>query len=215
MVALGMLKLDNIEYRLMTFDYKSRQSLDNSGKPFGKSTGALIDLTIESDSNTALLEWMLGNDSKDGVITFYKPDGMSKFNEVRFQKSYCISFREVFEADGILPMRQMITISQPKNETIKKVVTPPAKVVQEKPQKKITEVTWMCSEMKDSINQASVGEKTSLLVKTVNYYEGETITIVVDELNGKDLKSGTKEITFTGQVNADGVAELKEKIEIL
>ena len=54
----------------------------------------------------------------------------------------------------------------------------------------------------------------SVLVQTRNYEKGETITIVVDEIDGKDIKNGEKEITLTGTVNAEGFAELKEEIEL-
>lgn len=80
--------------------------------------------------------------------------------------------------------------------------------------KQILSAVWMCAEMKDVISTASVGDKVSLLVKTINYKEGETITIVVDEVNGKDFKTNTKEVTFTGKINAQGLAELKEEVEI-
>lgn len=78
----------------------------------------------------------------------------------------------------------------------------------------IIDIKWMCSEMENTIIQASIGENVSLLVKTINFKEGEIVTIIVDELNGKDLKVGTKEITYSGEVNAEGIAELKQKIEL-
>ena len=37
---------------------------------------------------------------------------------------------------------------------------------------------------------------------------------MVDEIDGKDVKNGEKEITLTGTVNAQGLAELKEAVEI-
>ena len=81
-------------------------------------------------------------------------------------------------------------------------------------EKQIINAKWMCTEMENDIEYAGVGEKVSLLVQTRNYEEGETITIVVDEIDGKDIKNGEKEITLTGKVNAEGFAELKEEVEI-
>lgn len=214
MAALGILKLDNVEYRLIEFNYMASQPLDRVGKPCGKTTGWLIDLTIESDSSTALLQWALGNEAKDGIITFYKADGMSKFKAVEFKKAYCISHHEKFESNGTLPMRQMIRISEPRQEIAKEVITPPKKIIQQEPEKRITDITWMCAEMEDIINKASVGEKVSLLVKTINFKEGETVTIIIDEANGKDLKTDTKEVTYSGEVNGEGIAELREEVKI-
>jgi hypothetical protein len=80
--------------------------------------------------------------------------------------------------------------------------------------KKILNAKWMCAEMEENINQVYVDDKVSLLVKTRNYAEGETITIIIDDKNGYDAKEGEKELTFTGTVAADGSAELKEQMVI-
>jgi hypothetical protein len=80
--------------------------------------------------------------------------------------------------------------------------------------KKILNAKWMCAEMEENINQVYVDDKVSLLVKTRNYAEGETITIIIDDKNGYDAKEGEKELTFTGTVAADGSAELKEEVVI-
>lgn len=80
--------------------------------------------------------------------------------------------------------------------------------------KKIIDIKWMCSEVENIISQASIGEKVSLMVKTVHFEEGETVAIVIDEVSGKDLKPNTKEITYSGKVNAEGIAELKQEVII-
>lgn len=48
----------------------------------------------------------------------------------------------------------------------------------------------MCAEMEEVIKNAAVGDKVSLLVKTRNYKEGESITVVIDDKNGYDVKEG-------------------------
>jgi hypothetical protein len=131
MAVLGTLILDNKEYRLITFDYKLTQAVDRTGRSSQRLSGALIDLTIESDSSTDLLEWALGNEAKDCTITFYKADGMSKFNEIKFQKAYCIEHTEKFEANGILPMRQIITIAEQRPEQTKKIIATPKQIIQQ------------------------------------------------------------------------------------
>jgi hypothetical protein len=80
--------------------------------------------------------------------------------------------------------------------------------------KKILNAKWMCAEMEENIGSAGDEEKVSLLVKTRNYIEGETITLIIDDENGYDVKKGKKEITLTGTVAADGSAELKEEVVI-
>jgi hypothetical protein len=80
--------------------------------------------------------------------------------------------------------------------------------------KKILNAKWMCAEMLENIDSAGDEEKVSLLVKTRNYNEGESITIIIDDENGYDVKKGKKEITLTGTVAADGYAKLKEEVVI-
>lgn len=80
--------------------------------------------------------------------------------------------------------------------------------------KQIVSASWMTGDLKNNIKNASYNEKISLLVKTINYEAGETITIIVDEKDGKDINQGIKEISLSGIVNENGFAELKEIIEI-
>lgn len=77
MASLGTLTLDNKKYNLLEFNYNSNQQIDKLGKPLGKPSGSIIDLTIESDRDSSVLKWMLDDEEKDGVITFYKQDAMS------------------------------------------------------------------------------------------------------------------------------------------
>lgn len=83
-----------------------------------------------------------------------------------------------------------------------------------KKEKKILNAAWMCTAMEEEIKEGTVGDKISILVKTRNYKEGESITVVIDDKNGYDVKEGEKEITYTGKVGADGCAELKEQVVI-
>lgn len=80
--------------------------------------------------------------------------------------------------------------------------------------KQILSVDWKNGDLDSEINTANIGDKVSLVVKTKNYKEGETVVVVIDEANGKDIKTNTKLIKFSGEVNADGVAVLKEEILI-
>lgn len=84
----------------------------------------------------------------------------------------------------------------------------------ESKEKIITEIIWMDAEMETQIDATNVGNKISLLVKTENYSEGETITIIIDEIDGKDVNDNVKELTLTGTVDKNGLAELKEEIKI-
>ncbi len=80
--------------------------------------------------------------------------------------------------------------------------------------KQIVSVDWKNGNLDSDINKANIGDKVSLVVKTKNYKEGETVVVVIDEANGKDIKENTKQVKFSGDVNAAGVAVLKEEILI-
>ncbi|SIS49663.1 hypothetical protein SAMN05421639_1071, partial [Chryseobacterium shigense] len=77
-------------------------------------------------------------------------------------------------------------------------------------EKQIVSIQWMDGDMKDIIDTAFIGEKISILVYTRNYDEGETIDVDVEH----DYNNEKKEITYSGVVNKEGFAELKEKVEI-
>lgn len=156
MVGLGVLKLNNKEYRLLDFNYNSSQRVDVTGKPSGVSSGLVFDLKIESDSDTSLLIWALGDEAKDGIITFYKPDGISKFKEIEFKKSYCISHNEKFEANGTMPMHQILRIVEPRQENPKEQIVPPKKIVkQEKAETKVKTIKCITKLDNGSANDGS------------------------------------------------------------
>ncbi|UTN02181.1 DUF4280 domain-containing protein [Flavobacterium bizetiae] len=87
-------------------------------------------------------------------------------------------------------------------------------VPKEAKKKQILNITWMCAEMEEEIKDAFVGDKVSLLVKTRNFKEGEILTLILDDENGYDAKQDEKEVTFTGTVEKDGYAKLKEQITV-
>ncbi|MBE8725813.1 DUF4280 domain-containing protein [Flavobacterium hungaricum] len=80
--------------------------------------------------------------------------------------------------------------------------------------KEIISVNWKNGNLESEIDTANIGEKVSLVVETKNYNEGETVVIVIDEVNGQNIKPNTKMVKFSGEVNADGFAVLREEITI-
>ena len=64
--------------------------------------------------------------------------------------------------------------------------------------------------MENNIDRAYYGSKVSLLVQTRNYEEGESVEVIVE----KNIDGKKNDVSFAGNVNKDGFAELKEKIEV-
>ena len=81
-------------------------------------------------------------------------------------------------------------------------------------EKHILSVEWINNDIEQIIDTAYIGEKVSLLVKTRNYEEGETISITIKEKDGKDVADGNKELVLTGTVDKEGYAVLKKGVDI-
>ena len=81
-------------------------------------------------------------------------------------------------------------------------------------EKHILSVEWINNDIEQIIDTAYIGEKVSLLVKTRNYEEGETLSITIKEKDGKDVADGNKELVLTGTVDKEGYAVLKKGVDI-
>lgn len=86
-------------------------------------------------------------------------------------------------------------------------------VPKEPKKKKILSAVWMCDEMKEVIDRRPSGQKVSILAKTQNYEEGETLFLEILESDKKDMETIRKKIIVTGRVKADGSVELREELE--
>ncbi len=112
MSFLAKLIVDGQEYNVLHCTYNFEQPMDDTGKPSGKPRGGQITVTLESQGKYGLLHWMASPEqTKDGTITFYKRDAMSRLQEVIFKKAYCVSLVENFDANSATPMQKRIVIS--------------------------------------------------------------------------------------------------------
>ena len=112
MSFLAKLTIDGKAYNILDYTYHPRQPADHSGKPTGKVIGGFLSLTLESDRETTFYEWMLSPDmAKEGTITFYKRDAMSKQGEIEFETTYCVAYTERFSSTGNTPMVQHLQLS--------------------------------------------------------------------------------------------------------
>ena len=69
---------------------------------------------------------------------------------------------------------------------------------------------WTDENMERVVNKAVLNNRLSLLVKTRNYKEGETITIKIKEKNNRDVTNNSQDKILTGIVDKNGFAFLKE-----
>jgi Hemolysin coregulated protein Hcp (TssD) len=111
MSFLSKLTIDSTSYTVLECDYTFTQSKDSSGKPFGLPRGGEINIRVEANNKTDFLDWMLkSTKTKDGEITFYKRDAMSQLRNIRFEKGFCISYKEIFNANNTEPLLIQMTI---------------------------------------------------------------------------------------------------------
>ena len=148
MSFLAKLTIDGKTYNILHYSYHPRQPTDHSGKPTGKPIGGFLSLTLESDRETTFYGWMLSPDMvKEGTITFYKRDAMSKQGEIEFGTAYCVAYTEDFSSTGNTPMVQHIQLSPGKityggvvyeeNWNVRKMGTPKPAPVAEKEKQQV------------------------------------------------------------------------------
>lgn len=106
MSFLSKLHIDGEEYNVLEFNINFKQDIDTSSKPTGNAKGGIIKMTIEATHNSLFLSWMLNGDlTKDGKITFYRRDALSKMKELTFEKAFCINYHEQFTSTTEIPMK--------------------------------------------------------------------------------------------------------------
>ncbi|WP_163400363.1 type VI secretion system tube protein TssD [Flavobacterium fluviatile] len=112
MSFLSKLNIDGEEYNVLEFNVNFKQEIDNTSKPTGNAKGGIIKMVIEATKDTNFLSWMLNGDlTKDGKITFYRRDAMSKMKELTFTKAFCIGYDEQFTSTTEVPMKITIELA--------------------------------------------------------------------------------------------------------
>lgn len=115
MSFLAKMEIDGEVYNILNCTYTFSQPLDNKGKPSGTPYGGQIIATIESNGKTDLLHWMVSPDQhKNGSIIYYKRNAMSRLQELKFEKAFCVKYTEDFHAEDDVPMQIKIVISAQK-----------------------------------------------------------------------------------------------------
>ncbi len=112
MSFLAKFIIDGKDYNVLECTYAFHQPSDTTGKPTGRPLGGNITLKVESRGDTDLLHWMTSHSqTKEGFITFFKRDAMSRQLEIHFSKAFCIDYVEHFNALSETPMQIKVNIS--------------------------------------------------------------------------------------------------------
>lgn len=113
MSFLSKLSIDGSEeLNVLYCSYRFNQMIDSTGKPTSIPKGGLVTVTVESKSDTDLFDWMINpTGTKNGIVTFYRRDTMSKLKTLSFADAYCVDFQEEFNHVGEMPLQITFTLS--------------------------------------------------------------------------------------------------------
>ena len=97
MSFIAKLKLDSEEINVLQCGFRFTQGMDATGKPTAIPRGGTISLTVESNSNNDLFDWMISpTQTKNGAITFFRRDTMSKLKTLQFTEAHCVDYYETY-----------------------------------------------------------------------------------------------------------------------
>lgn len=101
------------EYTILNFEYEMSQAIDRNGVPRASVIGNLMIITLEATSrNSEITEWATDNNmKKTGRVEFYRRDGDAAGKTIKFADAYLIYHKDVFEANGDIPMKTILKIS--------------------------------------------------------------------------------------------------------
>jgi hypothetical protein len=112
MSFIAKLHLDGEEINVLHCGFRFTQATDTTGKPTARPQGGNINLLVESTGSTDLFDWMIKpTQQKNGKITFYRRDTMSKLKTLEFTDAVCVEYYETFDHNGDTPMQIQLTIS--------------------------------------------------------------------------------------------------------
>jgi len=112
MSFLAKLEIDGEVMNVLEFQCTINQDTDKSGKPSADPVGGKIRVVVESTKSTMLFDWMVSNtQTKNGKLTFYRRDAISKMRDLQFKDAYCVHYDEMFVAYNTMSMKIEIVIS--------------------------------------------------------------------------------------------------------
>ena len=112
MSFISKIKIDGEEMNVLHCGFHFSQATDATGRPTAIPQGGSIDLLLESNGNTNLFDWMISpTQTKNGSITFYRRDTMSKLKTLEFTDAHCVNYRETFDHSGNHPMQLHLILS--------------------------------------------------------------------------------------------------------
>ncbi len=113
MSFISTFTIDDTDYKVLRCTFGMEQSISKNGDatqdPAG---GGIIHLELESSESTELFNWMANSNlRKNGSVTFFRRDAMSRMKRLDFTDALCVRYYEDFVHDGTNAMISRMTIS--------------------------------------------------------------------------------------------------------
>jgi len=204
MSFLAKLFLNGRVFNVLDTDIRFYQKLNaHSFKPATVPMGGLFNLTLEADGTTDLLSLVLSHDTMcDGMIRFYKNDGLTRLCDYEFFDTHIVSYLRSFEGQfgnvttdtykfspGILRIGDMVFEKSWKISDLSVVDIPPPEP--EEPKQLLLKDFYLTDKDNNRIEETTIGETVTLNIKTQDMI-GEMMTI--------DLNNPTADFMYNGMV---------------
>ncbi|GGH80279.1 hypothetical protein HNQ91_004877 [Filimonas zeae] len=112
MSFIAKMELEGENSNILYCSFRFTQVTDATGRPSSVPKGGAVMLTVESTGQSDLFDWMISPEqTRSGLITFYRRDTMSKLKTLEFTDAHCIDYQEVYQHDGEFPMQIKLVLS--------------------------------------------------------------------------------------------------------
>lgn len=109
----AILRINELEYDILKFNYKFQRDTDAKGRPYGNYYGGEISVQLESTDNIRLFQQMIRKDvpTVDGSIEVLSGNDGICVRRIKFEEAYIYSYGEHMQSASYLPMTTTIAIS--------------------------------------------------------------------------------------------------------
>jgi len=111
MSFISKLEVEGSTYKVLHSTFNFNQPLGTNLKPSGSTQGGILNVTLEVDKSTDFFFWMVNSVvTKNGSLSFYNRDALSKQITIDFTNAFCTNLSGVYDAYNNEPLKINISI---------------------------------------------------------------------------------------------------------
>ncbi len=99
------------ELTVLAAEYEFSQSMDSQNLPNGRPNAGIVYVTIPSGRDNKIVEWMVSPKMTKFVQILFKGKDGSTIKLLELTNTYCVNYRETFNANDADPMKMMLKLS--------------------------------------------------------------------------------------------------------